>query len=107
MVLAPAHEALYTPFDRAIGHFRRYSTRSLRDLAPDCLSERRVIYLDSCGVLASLGNRLLLRQAAPTSQQILTWDRYLVPCSRWLDPLLLHKAGKSVLAVWARNGFAC
>jgi hypothetical protein len=101
VVLAPAHQALYTPFDRAIGHFRRYNTRALRAIAPRGLSERKLIYLDSCGALASLANRLLLRKAMPTSRQILTWDRILVPCSRWVDPLLRHKAGKSVLAVWS------
>src|SRR5713226_3112427 len=30
VVLAPAHQWLYAPFDRAIGHHRRYNTRRLR-----------------------------------------------------------------------------
>jgi len=107
VVLAPAHASLYTAFDRAIGHFRRYSTHALRAIAPAGLSERKLVYLDSCGALASLGNRFLLRSAMPTERQILTWDRLLVPCSRWLDPLLLHKAGKSVLAVWSAAGVSC
>src|SRR5262249_44837670 len=29
IVLSPAHQSLYTPFDQAIGHFRRYTRRSL------------------------------------------------------------------------------
>ena len=107
IVLAPAHASLYTAFDRAIGHFRRYSTAALRAIAPAGLHERKLIYLDSCGALASLGNRFLLRSAMPTERQILTWDRLLVPCSRWLDPLLLHRAGKSVLAVWSAAGVSC
>lgn len=101
VVLAPAHACLYTAFDRAIGHFRRYNAHTMRAMAPPGLRERKLIYLDSCGALASLGNRVLLRSAAPTERQILTWDRFMVPCSRWLDPLLRHKAGKSVLGVWA------
>jgi SAM-dependent methyltransferase len=104
IVLAPAHAFLYTAFDRAIGHFRRYSAHTLRAIAPTGLREQKLVYLDSCGALASLGNRFLLRSAIPTEHQILTWDRLLVPCSRWLDPLLLHKAGKSVLAVWVAEG---
>jgi SAM-dependent methyltransferase len=107
VVLAPAHACLYTAFDRAIGHFRRYSTHSLRAIAPTGLRQRKLLYLDSCGALASIGNRLLLRSAMPTERQILTWDRLLVPCSQWLDPLLLHKAGKSVLAVWAAPPASC
>jgi SAM-dependent methyltransferase len=107
IVLAPAHAFLYTAFDRAIGHFRRYSTHALRAIAPAGLLERKLVYLDSCGALASLVNRLLLRSAMPTERQILTWDRLLVPCSLLLDPLLLHKAGKSVLAVWDAAEVSC
>jgi SAM-dependent methyltransferase len=104
IVLAPAHAFLYTAFDRAIGHFRRYTMRTLRAIAPAGLRERKLLYLDSFGALASLGNRLLLRSALPTERQILTWDRFFVPVSRWLDPLLRHKAGKSLLGVWAAEG---
>ena len=104
VVLAPAHPFLYAPFDHAVGHFRRYTSGSLRAVAPPGLRQHKLVYLDSCGALASLGNRLLLRKAMPNEHQILAWDRLLVPCSRWLDPLLLHKAGRSVLAVWTGNG---
>jgi hypothetical protein len=91
VVLAPAHQYLSTPFDRDIGHFRRYSRASLHAAAPEGLREQRLVYLDSCGALASLGNRLLLRSWLPTERQILTWDRFLVRCSRWLDPILRHR----------------
>ena len=33
IVLAPAHQWLFTPFDAEIGHFRRYSRQTLRDAA--------------------------------------------------------------------------
>ena len=61
---------------------------------------KRAVYLDSCGLCASLGNRLLLQQNLPTANQILFWDRRLVPVSRILDPLLFFKVGKSILGVW-------
>ena len=59
--------------------------------------------MDSVGMLASLGNRLLLKSAMPTAQQIAVWDRLMVPLSRLADPLLLHTLGKSVLGVWTRG----
>ncbi len=34
IVLSPAHQWLYTPFDAAIGHFRRYNRSSLRKVSP-------------------------------------------------------------------------
>lgn len=104
VVLSPAHQFLFTPFDRAIGHFRRYSRASLRAAAPAGLGETMVTYLDSVGMLASAANRLFLNQSMPTEAQILTWDRLLVPCSRVLDPLLIGNLGKSILGVWQRDG---
>ena len=102
IVLSPAHQLLYSTFDRAIGHSRRYSKATLTSIAPTHLSLVRLSYLDSVGLLATLANRFLLRQATPSMQQIRFWDCYLVACSRWLDPLLMHAVGKSVLAVWRR-----
>jgi SAM-dependent methyltransferase len=103
VVLAPAHPWLYSAFDAAIGHHRRYTRRTLDRLAPPGLARETVRYLDSAGLLASAGNRLLLRRALPTPGQIAAWDGWLVPLSRWLDPRLGFRAGKSVLAVWRRG----
>ena len=100
IVLSPAHPWLFTPFDKAIGHFRRYTKESLRAVAPRDLDQEKLVYLDSVGLLASLANRLLLDQSMPTAAQIKTWDSVLVPCSRLLDPLLCGLVGKSVLGVW-------
>lgn len=102
VALSPAHQGLFSEFDREIGHFRRYSKTSLEALKPEGLQTLRLDYLDSAGLLASWGNRLLLRQAMPTPAQVAVWDRVLVPVSRLLDPLLGRRLGKSVLAVWEK-----
>ena len=102
IVLSPAHPFLFTPFDEAIGHYRRYTRATLRHAAPPCLTEVGVTYLDSVGMLASLGNRLLLGQSMPTAQQIGVWDRWMVPPSRIADRLTGGLIGKSVLGVWSR-----
>jgi len=102
-VLSPAHEFLFTPFDTAIGHFRRYSRASLRASAPDTLRTEKLVYLDAAGMLASAANRLLLQSSMPTERQILTWDRLLVPISRLVDPIFAGRIGKSVLGVWRKD----
>ena len=102
VVLAPAHQKLFSPFDEAIGHFRRYSRRSLLAVASRSLQLVGAYYLDSVGMTASLANRLLLRASMPTRGQIMFWDRFLVPVSRVVDPLLGYGVGKSVVAVWTR-----
>jgi SAM-dependent methyltransferase len=100
IVLSPAHQWLFTPFDQAIGHFRRYSKRGLAAAAPPELRQEKLIYLDTVGLAASTANRLFLKSAMPTNAQIQTWDRLMVPLSRFLDPLLGYQVGKSVLGVW-------
>ena len=100
IVLSPAHPWLFTPFDQAIGHYRRYTRRSLKAAGPEHLRLEKLIYLDSVGMLASVANRLLLNQSMPTAAQIQTWDGLLVPCSRRLDPMFFGRVGKSVLGIW-------
>ena len=100
IVLAPAHGWLYSPFDRAIGHYRRYTRRSLAAVGPPGLRRLALRYLDSVGLLASAGNRFILRKSLPTVRDIARWDRLMVPLSRWLDPWLGYRVGKSVVGIW-------
>jgi 2-polyprenyl-3-methyl-5-hydroxy-6-metoxy-1,4-benzoquinol methylase len=101
IVISPAHQCLFTPFDAAIGHFRRYNRAMLRQISPGCLSLVQLRYLDSFGLIASTAN-LLLRQSMPTRAQIRFWDRWIVPVSRALDPCFRYSVGKSILAVWCK-----
>ena len=102
VVLSPAHPFLYTPFDQAIGHYRRYTRDSLLALNPPGLEVAQMRYLDSAGMLASLGNRLVLKQSMPTRRQIAFWDKFLVRVSTVSDSLLGFRLGKSVLGVWRK-----
>jgi 2-polyprenyl-3-methyl-5-hydroxy-6-metoxy-1,4-benzoquinol methylase len=103
IVLSPAYPFLYTAFDEAIGHHRRYTRSSLRALTPASVMVRHIFYLDAIAVGLSLGNKLMLRSPQPSFQQILFWDRAIVPLSRWVDPLLLYSIGRSVIGVWQRQ----
>ena len=103
IVLAPAHQWLYSPFDRAIGHFRRYTKQSLAAAVPDELACVELIYLDMVGLLASAGNRFIAGSSSPSRAQIKLWDGAMVPLSRLLDRVALHALGKSVLGVWSKR----
>jgi SAM-dependent methyltransferase len=103
IVLAPAHQWLFTAFDTAIGHYRRYTKGSLAAVVPPGFRMQELIYLDSVGLLASAANRFVLRSASPTAAQIKLWDRIFVTGSRLLDPLLGHSVGKSVLGIWRKD----
>lgn len=103
VVLVPAHQWLFSPFDDAVGHYRRYTRQGLLGLKVDGLRPVLARYLDSVGLVASVANRFLLRSQVPTRTQIGIWDRIMVPASRVLDPIAGYSLGKSVLAVWEKQ----
>ncbi|MFO0936821.1 MAG: class I SAM-dependent methyltransferase [Gemmataceae bacterium] len=103
IALSPAHQWLFTPFDQSIGHFRRYNKAMVRAITPASLRCVQLRYLDSVGMLASMGNRFLLHSGMPNVKQIKLWDRAMVPFSKVLDPLLGYTVGKSVFAVWEKG----
>ncbi len=100
IVLSPAYQALWSPFDRALGHHRRYSRSALVRCTPPGSSVIRVEHLDTLGSVLSLANRLILRRSYPTLSQILFWDGRIVPVSRRIDRLTGLRIGKSILGIW-------
>lgn len=100
IVLAPAYQFLFSPFDTAIGHHRRYNSTSLRALTPPRCRLDSCLMLDCAGFFASLANAILLSSAFPSKRQIAFWDRVLVPISRTFDRHIGYRLGKTVVAVW-------
>ena len=100
IVLSPAHGWLMSPFDNAVGHYRRYTISSLSAVSPASVRIVRMFYLDCMGMLTSFANRALLRNQHPTPSQVHLWDSVVIPMSRVLDPLSGRKLGKTVIGVW-------
>jgi SAM-dependent methyltransferase len=105
IIAGPAHAGLYSAFDAAIGHYRRYDRRTLEALirAGGRLEMVRFAYFDCLGMILSLGNRWVNRQSLPSRRQLLLWDRVILPMSRRLDPLLRYAVGKSFVAIARRT----
>ena len=104
IVLAPAYQALYSPFDEAIGHYRRYDRRSLIACSPPTCRLEKADYLDCVGPwIRQPLRRTVLRQSIPALWQMMLWDKYMIPVSRVLDHNCCgNHVGKSVVAVWVR-----
>lgn len=103
IVLSPAFQFIFNPFDKAIGHFRRYSRKMLKELSPDgsiLISNR---YYDTVGYFAALVNKFFLRQHYPSVKQVLLWDRWMIPVSRLSDKIFFHSFGKSIIAIWQKK----
>lgn len=103
IVLSPAYHFLYSKFDRSIGHYRRYDRAGLLALTPIGCKVEHLYFLDSLGMATSLANRFILKQSKPSLQQILFWDRFLLPFSRTLDWLTGFHFGRSVLIIWKKS----
>jgi SAM-dependent methyltransferase len=102
IILSPAHQWLFSEFDKSIGHLRRYNKQLLRSLMPAGWAQVKLAYLDCVGALLSLGNALAVRQAMPSPCQIAIWDRFCIPLSRIMDSVMREKCGKSILAIWRK-----
>lgn len=99
LILVPAFQFLYSGFDKAIGHHRRYDKRLLEQELPAGMELVKLSYRDSMGMLLSLGNKWFLKQGQPSARQIRFWDRNVVPVSRVTDKIFMHSFGRSLLAV--------
>ncbi len=104
VVLAPAYQWLFSPFDASVGHYRRYSAASLERVAPPQTTRIAFGYIDCLGLPLSLANRALLRQSNPSPWQIRFWDRCLVPLSRIADRLHSGSFGKTLISVYEKTG---
>ncbi|MBK7381890.1 MAG: class I SAM-dependent methyltransferase [Flavobacteriales bacterium] len=99
LIVVPAFNFLYSPFDKAIGHFRRYDRGILANEMPSGMERITTRYLDSLGMLMSLGNKFFLKQSEPKLTQVLFWDRNVVPLSRIADKVVFHSFGRSMLSI--------
>jgi len=102
VVVSPAHNYLFSEFDRSVGHYRRYSKQSIQKTKPKGAEIVRLDYLDCAGLIASVANKLVLHQRNPSLHQIMIWDNILVKISQWLDRVLRYRIGKSIIFIFKK-----
>jgi ubiquinone/menaquinone biosynthesis C-methylase UbiE len=104
IVLSPAYQILYGPFDKAIGHYRRYKKNTLRKAAdvPD-LIEEKMFYIESSGIFLLLLNKYLIKKKYPTKRDIWIWQTLFIPISKVLDKILFYNLGKSIIGIWQKR----
>ena len=102
IILSPAYNWLFSPFDKSIGHVRRYNYDSLKTLESKSLKLTHYEYLDSVGIILSLLNKVALKQTYPTKKQIMIWDKFVVPLSKIIDPFVARSFGKSIIGIYTK-----
>ncbi len=99
VIYVPALNALYGPWDRRVGHFRRYSKWRLREVARAAdLKVVEMRYVNLLAIPAWLAfSRTNIDTSAGSSLSI--WDRVGVPAGRALERRVKVPIGLNVLAV--------
>ncbi len=99
-VYVPALPHLYSKFDASIGHFRRYKKRELLEKVERAgFRVKMVRFLDPVGYFVALIYRLFINSGKISQGQLVFFDKYLYPLSRWVSPLTSSLFGKNILLV--------
>lgn len=100
ILIVPAFPALYGPIDHLLGHYRRYTRKSLRTLAAACgLQVQTLQFMNAIGFFGWWANARIFRRTVQSERQIEVFDRLIVPFSSRLESLLPPPFGQSLLAV--------
>jgi hypothetical protein len=103
VVLSPAFQTLYSKFDRSIGHFRRYTKKTLKAVLPDGMKQQKLLYLESGGTVLLLLAKLFKKNSHPSLRQVLFWDKTVVPVSKILDKVIGYSYGKTIIGAWEKT----
>lgn len=101
IMFVPAFQFAMSAFDRAVGHWRRYTTSSLRAAyeAAD-LDVERVHYVNAPGLLAWFVGMRLLKMTPKDGPTVQLWDNAVVPVARAAERRIGSPPfGQSVFAV--------
>ena len=97
ILLAPAYSWLYSSFDKQLGHFRRYSLQSLKDLLKknnfNILSGS---YFNFAGIAGWLVFGKILNQKMLKSGEMIAFNK-IVPLAKTIDRILGKKIGLSII----------
>jgi SAM-dependent methyltransferase len=100
VLLVPAFPALYGPIDKHLGHYRRYTRDSVRQLAANAgLEVSNARYMNTVGFFGWWANSHIFRRNIQSAAQIGIFDRYIVPVSARLEDLVSPPFGQSLLVV--------
>ena len=104
IVCVPAHNYMYSQFDKEIGHFRRYEIDFFKSIK---LSDSKMIkcfMADTLGWVIYFLNKIFFKnEKYPSSAKIFLWDKLFVPLTIVIDFITLYKFGKNIIVVIKKN----
>jgi SAM-dependent methyltransferase len=100
ILFVPAFEFLYSQYDLSIGHYRRYTKKSLKQLIID--NECEIIdvrYFNFIGFFGWLFQARILRRNPTKSKFVNYLDKYLVPIMNSVEKWVTIPLGQSLFVV--------
>jgi SAM-dependent methyltransferase len=100
VLMVPAFTALYGPIDRNLGHYRRYTSKSVSQVAARAnLRVVKIRYMNAVGFFGWWANARLFRREKQSAIQIAAFDRWIVPAVSTLESYFPPPFGQSLIAV--------
>ena len=104
VILVPAHQKLYSKFDKEIGHIKRYDINFFRNNKFKNLKIEKLIFLDFFGyMLYYLNNFFFKKDVYPSKTKIMIWDKIFTPLTIFADFCIGYTVGKNILCVYKKN----
>ena len=99
IIVVPAHQKLYSNFDREIGHFRRYDKKFFERNYINA-SVEKLVYIDAMGYFLYYLNKVTFsKETYPSTLKVQIWDKIFTPITILVDFFLAYKFGKNVLCI--------
>lgn len=104
IILVPAYQKLYNSFDLHLGHFRRYTKKTLSEaITQSGLVLYKSFYFNFAGIAGwFLSSRITPKKVIP--QTHIKIYNFLVPIFKLMDLIVLRKAGLSVICIAHKDG---
>ena len=104
IICVPAHNYMYSNFDKEIGHFRRYEMNFFDTLNLKNANIKKSFFIDSFGHLLYFLNKLLFsKEIYPSKLKVFIWDKIFIPITYIIDFLSFYKFGKNILCIIQKN----
>ena len=100
IICVPAHNYMYSNFDKEIGHFRRYEMNFFDTLNLKNVNIKKKFFIDSFGHLLYFLNKLLFsKETYPSKLKVFIWDKIFIPITYIIDFLSFYKFGKNIICI--------
>ena len=101
ILTVPAYQHLFSQFDKDVGHYRRYTTKTfLNEMRGINYSNLKNYYIDTIGYFLSLTSKIFLKKDYKSNfdKKIKIWN-FLINISKILDFFTFYSFGKTLIII--------